>query len=68
MDSRVSVADDYSFDFKLNGGQLYVDVGDGSQWRWSGGVGYSLRRSVWYQVAAVVQRIDPDGLCSTGRR
>jgi hypothetical protein len=55
IDSRTPSAE-FGFDVKLNAGQLYTDIGDGvGQWLWSGGVGYSLRSGIWYQVAEVVQ-------------
>jgi len=54
FDTRTPTAE-YSFDFKLNGGRLMVDVGDGTKWLLTGpGIPYTFTTGTWYQVAAVV--------------
>jgi hypothetical protein len=54
FDTRTLTAE-YSFDFKLSNGKLYVDVGDGTRWLLTGpGIPYTFTTGTWYQVAAVV--------------
>jgi trimeric autotransporter adhesin len=45
---------EYSFDLKLYQGHLYLDVGNGWQWLWNGGLPFNYQAGEWYHVAAVV--------------
>lgn len=55
FDTRTPYSE-YSFDFKLSGGNLQVDVGDGCcSWFLTGpGIPFDFQQNRWYQVAAVI--------------